>query len=332
MSKLPLIVNFQIVSSQQSVGKTPPSQVKTIGDRFARMIINDVMFSTSDYFYKEAKQRLVKDVTRIIHEEIQRMAKQIAHGVVQADEAGGLTGRLEMERDSKAYSFRGNDRGLEGIMSNHAAAQGWTSSFDLGNLPRWAARDPQYLRRKRKQGGAASWFQFRGGMSRWLRSRTERAYISDFGGVAVSFEKAGGAAYRKGSTTATGKIGRPVDTAVVGTLRVRYFGKISAAMMPEWGMGKTPTGMGLAALLPNNKQSVKLKQRSTGKKTNLYRKGSKSYTTANGRVRTKSVQIQTGSTGGSREYRPAIDPFVQFYATRSIPNAIWRRLERVTRG
>lgn len=295
-------------------------EIRTRVANFARLIVEDFVVSAVDKEFEQVKREIARTVEQSVTEEVARMAKALSRGITQPEETEGPVGLLGI-----------------GQLSRQARERGW-SSFDRAEAGiQWGPRSPRYMKHKRKTGKSPHWFKYTGQLESWFKQKANSPgyYMRSFGPVSVRFEE-----IKSESKTPKGKKG--VQAKRVGRLMVKYFSRISNEMMPGQATFSPQSNPlphpGVAVLLPDTKQRAKLLRkgflrevvggRRTGPRTasgyELRRaaaEGREPWKPRKGRV-----------VKGEGKHRPAIDPFVSFYMTRAIPNAIWRRTERLTRG
>jgi hypothetical protein len=195
----------------------------------------------------------------------------------------------------------------------------------------WAKRSKKYLAWKRQHHLPDKWWAAHGKLQGELMSKNADFYEDTFGPIRVRLERPAAGRNAQGRFTRTnpaiksavnpsrpeagaiqGRVnvttpsnrGRVSAEVTVGTLKVDVFGKITPAMLPGlaspiWAPQQAdPTpGEGLVGLFPND---------------------------GPGGLRNKLLGTRQG-----RHYRYAIEPFVSFYLMRAIPNAVWRRTEKL---
>lgn len=274
-------------------------QIRAAFARFGGIVVEDFALRYVSGRFDEAKKTISRDIHRIVKNEVDRMANAIARGLHRPDGSTGPWGTLRISGDVQQQ--RNSGRGE--VMSNQAAELGWTPTWDRSDAGiKWASRDKQYMRRKRREGKAPYWFKATGELQNWLRARSSADYLRSFGQLSVRFEKLKDAKPRTNAAP-SGIRGGQGTYVMVGKLSVNYFNKITPDILPglkELELNSKPKGgPGAASLLPDGVDKYKL---------------------------------TTKSHGPNRQHRHSIDPFVSFYMTRAIPNAIWRRTERLTRG
>lgn len=170
-------------------------------------------------------------------------------------------------------------------------------NFDIAqSLPAWAPRGAKYLKWKRKHGLSQTWFKARGVLDKQARAET---MLESFGPIRVSVIRNLKAAPAR-SFHAGGDVHSRINIA---TVRVFAMANITPAMLPALRTG-SPTAMnsdrgnpGLMGLLSRTAPDL------------AYRLGRRS-----------------GMESGKR-YRPTLEPFLAFYLTRSLPNALALRLQ-----
>lgn len=342
--KRELKLNFQFVSKARPTGfrdrnragevsyKGEIKQVQYTIANFGRVVLEDFALSYSDAKFEEAKRALAKDIERIVTNEVERMASAIGRGLHRPDDSDGPWGRLRIVGDKMSVRNAGKGE----VLSDQAEERGWQSTWDRSQSQiKWAKRSPSYMRRKKKAGLANYWFKGTGELANWLKAKSSGYYFRAFGPVSVRFEQVKEDRLKLG--TPSGLRGGQGTWTKTGKLTVNYFGKITPQMMPglsSFDPNSNPLPHpGVATLLPKTKQRAKLLKKSFDRETITRKKfifGEQSGTKRNGKPQFRYYTQKTTQTKtGMAQHRPAIDPFVSFYMTRAIPNAIWRRTERI---
>lgn len=328
-----LNINFRWVSNAQDSRSATVAELKRATNGFARIIVRDVAIAASKRYYQEARRALIRGMEAVINNEMNRMAKAIGSGINTQDAYRGPQGRLSIQSDMVG---RGGPENGARFMSDTARNLGWSPSFNVSSTGiKWDARNPKYLRQKARKGKGGYWWRKNGALQDWLKNISGSTYEKAFGPVKVVFVQTGQGS-RADNVTTTGAPGRVSQTVAVGRIQVNAFGRITPSMLPGLAdmdpTGTVKSGKGIARLLetefPRNRQIYKLLTKSysttkvTKKRVPLSQIDPKAW-----RAKTRKVTvIEKQQAGGN--YRPAIDPFVSFYLTRAVPNAIWRRTER----
>lgn len=303
-----LNINFGFVSNAQSL-ESNLREVNQTGLGFARLIVNEVAIAATEQAYKDARTSLVSSVRAVALREVSRMALLIKNSFALPDKYTGPAGYMSIK---------------EG-MSDTAKKFGFRSTFDRDSVKpkiQWTKRGKHYLKWKRDNGFPEKWWEATGDLADTLGN--DSLYIDAFGPVQVLFTRArnqdkakgglsksyilsgGGALEGQSSSsrlsaavTQSGRVGRITAEYQIGKLEVITFGRITPNMLPGLATmdpkGAHPSGNidGLAGLLPND---------------------------GPGGIRNKLL-------GKQEARRYALEPFVSFFLTRAIPNAIWRRTE-----
>lgn len=185
---------------------------------------------------------------------------------------------------------------VKGGMSETARSLGFRyadfMTMDRGSMGiRWAKRSPNYLAWKDRNGWPKDWWELTGQLSDDLSQPS--LYTESFGPVQVTFVR-NRHTLQKPNVTQSGLPYRPSQTEYqVGQLRVGVFNKITPSMLP-FLLSAPKSQYGLAGLIKDEEVGPKLR---------------------------------TTPRGAATRY--ALEPFVSFYLNRSIPNAVWRRTERM---
>lgn len=169
------------------------------------------------------------------------------------------------------------------------------ASFTPGG--HWAARSASYLKRKRREVGHDRWFEHDG----LLKSTMGKSdtWIKAFGPIRVSVIKRSGVEAQDAGTKRlkTGISNQGLSVRIgVATVRVDVFGNLTPAMLP--------------ALRSGNIEDVAPDGRTTG---------------LIGRF-PRDIALGLGA-GRQVPYRHTIEPFLGFLMTRSMPNAVLRRIQ-----
>ena len=186
-------------------------------------------------------------------------------------------------------------------LSEAGSKLGRVNYFDLqSSNANWPERQLKYMKWKSAKDHGSSWWKNTGDLHTALSNAN--IYLNNFGPVVVTFQRTKDQSVKNPVKTLPGRQGRTSESFTVGRLEVLTFGKITPDMLPSLASGNvadvTPErGGALANLLPEE-VGRKLKGRSSGE------------------------------FGRAKEYRPVLEPFLSYYLTRAIPNAIYRRTER----
>lgn len=157
----------------------------------------------------------------------------------------------------------------------------------------WKKRTFNYLMWKGKKVGHENWWDLSGKLHGKLR-KTD-FYYQNFGPVSVQFVRNKDAESRGKDVTATGR-GRLSAVAHVGTIIVSALGRISPDMLPALATGDPKNAFaGSGSLLPSLISDSEIRNRLTGRNS----------------------------------YRPVLEPFLAYYLTRAIPNAVYKQTERL---
>lgn len=234
-----------------------------------------------------------QNIADIVRVEMDRMAETIAKFIVHPASAKGPRGAMSIRSQNSV------------VMSQAGKSRGWSSSYNAKQSGiKWKERDRSYVKKKQRK----EWWDNTGELKASLKAKSGKYYEDAFGPVRIRFTK-GQIAAEGSPSTSSGLSGRLSKRVVIGRLDVSVMGRITPAMMPDLGtfnpMTSAPRGAGVARLLQNQHGSDDIVAKLMGKSS------------------------ARGGKPGS--HRPAIDPFVSFYLTRAIPNAVYRRIERMAR-
>lgn len=287
MAKKTIPINLRFVFNRKT-----GAQQREIIRGTSRFVAREVAILSSnslwDIVVSRIKTRLVRDGNR----EIAAIAQQYKRYIIGANgQNSGVTGKLE--------SAAGDEHGLP--VSQRL------------NL-RWAPRSEDYMMRKISQVGHERWFEHGEGLKRGvpnpvsgeLQNAMGRTgtWTRAFGPVGVRVTRRSRDLQGSGFETARKlDVGRgltyasEVSRLSIGTVTVSAFGRITptmlSAMAPGGTSGTYPDGRdtGLIGLLP------------------------------------ASIAYRLGGNRQYVPYRATLEPFLEFFLTRSLPNAVTRRLE-----
>ena len=285
-----LTINFGFVSSAQT-HQSYQREIAASTNAFARLIVDDVAFNIATYSSQQAHRTLAQSVRKAVDQEIATMAMTIGHSISVTQARTGPSGVMS----------------AHGQPSKTAMDRGWYR--DLYNWNRgstgikWGKRKPSYLRWKQKNGYTSNWWEKDGALKRYLAE--PRTYTEAFGPVRVIFDRPKNQARareRLGANpriTASGLTGPIVSEYEVGKLRVIALGNITPADLPslitENPKDAKPSGnRNLASFLRDEDARDRLQR----------------------------------PAWENKQQRHVLEPFISFYLTRAIPNAVWRRIEQ----
>lgn len=312
-------------------GRPSLEKLRLRGVDYARLIVRDIALSARDDVYRRARTALRQSITKIVRQEVQRMAQYIGRHLPTPDKYAGPYGEMSLFADALGDP----ERSYGTPLSRQAQELGWSTKWNRSQSGiKWAKRDRYYLKRKRREGTSGHWFRRTGELQAFLMSRKADWYFGAFGNIRVRFTKSFSDNVSGRSVTRSSAPGRLSSTVQVGRLDVSYFGNITPTMMPGLA-NMTPVSNplpheGVSRLLPHNEQTWKLHQPSQGyvaRRAVDVRVPADRIHRALWRKSYRMKKVWQNQTVRP-QHRPAIDPFVSFYMTRAIPNAIWRRTER----
>lgn len=306
-------INFGFRSNAQS-RTAAVRQIKANSEAFARLIVDEVAIPARERSYRSLRHQLQRSVHKEVQSEIDRMAMVIGNGIMLPDAHTGPYGQMQI-------------RGTAALSDTYRSFFGNDMSFSRQSSGiKWHKRSKRYLDHKQRDPSARyrnKWFGYTGKLKDYLSNLDSSDYEASFGPINVIFTRTRNPAKPKNITT-SGSAGGISAQVQVGRLEVLVFNKITPQMLPGLStfnprQSNPLPGPGVAQLLPQNDNVAKLMNKSARRKTHKYyrhRDGSRHR-------RPNSATIQGGV------HRPAVDPFVAFYLTRAIPNAVWRRTERL---
>lgn len=230
------------------------------------------------------------NLTRNVEADVRKEIAQMAHMVNKF-----------LVQPERATGPKGRITPANPTVSDTGRQLGRTNYFDLeSSNANWPERQLKYMKWKNAKSYGSSWWKNTGALQKALSN--ENIYLNNFGPVVVTFSKVKNQQLETPNKTLPGRQGRTSESFTVGRLEVLTFGKVTPDMLPSLATGNvgdvTPKGGNtLSNLLPND----------VGKKLS---------------------GASSGEMGRARQYRPVIEPFLSYYLTRAIPNAIYRRTER----
>ena len=321
-SRLDPVLAINVRFRSDNAQKSPPDIEKTlkpVSNSFARMIVSNVALSMAKRNEKAIRKEFERSVEQAVYRELDRMAKDIARHARQPESGTGPKGALRiMPEDYK-------------VMSDTMRGKSSTYNVSQSGI-KWEPRDPQYVRRKKRK----EWWDKTGKLQSYLNKRTGKYYAQAFGPVKVIYTPQGEAStFSAQPVSSSGSKGRLSERVRIGRVEVIALGNITPQDMPGLSslepMNSPVEGAGVARFLADtyyNRHTVKLMGLSTGKRVTRERKGRLvGYTPVRKKPKFKYERHTTVETL-ERKHRPWIDPFVSFYLTRAIPNAVYRRIEK----
>lgn len=288
-----LTINFGFRSDAQN-NSSSQRQIEATTNTFARMIVENIAYNAAVYSSQQTHRTLVQGVRKVVDQEIHTMAMTIGHKVAVSKERMGPSGQMSITGGTSGVSETAKNRGWYRDLYN----------WNRGSTGiKWGKRKPSYLRWKQRNGYTSKWWELDGALQRHLAE--PRTYTEAFGPVRVIFDRPKNqqrAREKLGPNpriTASGLTGPVVSEYEVGKLRVIAFGNITPQDLPS--------------LRTENPRDAK-----PAGKRNLA-----SY------LRDEDARNRlTRPAWEDSQQRHVLEPFVSFYLTRAIPNAVWRRIEQ----
>lgn len=259
-------------------------------------VIENISFVVANRQQRLLQENIGSELALVVDRQLREMGRKIDQFVVGISDRAPttLTRNNQYGGRSAIRSMTGPPGSLSITGTRSQAFRGVNMgpySLVSGTGP-WPSRSPGYLARKRKNFGHTKWFESTGVLRKQLRDPS--TYTRAYGPVRVSFKKntitqpSPGQTVTKMSSGVAGSADRRI---VLGELRVSVLGRITEDMLNEPG-GKQPSPW----------------------KTGLF--GS------------LDSQLEKKLLNREDAYRPFLEVFLSFYLTRSVPNAIFRRLEQ----
>ncbi|WP_037500737.1 hypothetical protein [Sphingomonas jaspsi] len=251
--------------------------------------------------------------SRVIVEDVAFSYSEGLFKKLKADIGGRIHGDVDKELAHMARMFMsgvvgiaGRNRGATGILTAKSPkADMFNESLYVpvrSVAGTWPRRSPDYLkwRKRREDGGDPSWFHRKGNVLAKLASA--KTWTSAYGGITVtvkrhtSFGPSDPAA--RGFNTRLGGTRGGNARVGVATIRVDAMGGITPAMLPATGggalgdFGANPRSNGLLDKLGDD------------------------------------IAYRLGGDPLRVPFRPTVQPFLAFFLTRQLPNAVFKRIEQ----
>lgn len=168
------------------------------------------------------------------------------------------------------------------------------------SLPAWAPRSPKYLREKERHNWGAGWFSAQGNLQNNMKAQN---LLQTFGPIRVTVTKN----FQEGAAKRVFNAGGGAMSKInVATVRVFALSNLTPEMLP----GLRDQDPRAAISDKGNPGFYSLMKSHMGP------------------AFASSVSGFSYAAGpGGRRYRPTLEPFLQFYLTRSIPNALAYRIQ-----
>lgn len=275
------------------IGKSDTAKESTRS--FASAIAREVAFRASEESYKEIKQTISTSLQADAKRELTFLMSLYKRHII------GASANRSKPSGMLRYALGPSNTDVGFDDENYAIA-------DL--LPAWAPRSPEYLRQKRRRGWGQTWWSARGDLASQLNADT---LLSAYGPIRVSVRRDISETDRVAQRGAAGQF-RGARLNVPGyeqhiklnvaTIRVFAMQAITPSMLPALASGTVnamnsdePT-RGHRFLAPLMAVNAPL----------AYRLGRLSYET--------------------HRYRPTLEPFLAWFLTRAIPNALALRIQQ----
>lgn len=258
-------------------------------------LIENITFVIANRQQKILEQSIHNDLSLIVQQQLREMGRKIDQFVVGIpnNAATTLTRNNRYGGRSAIRSMTGppGSLSLTGVRSQAFRGVNMGPFTLVSGTGPWPSRNPNYLARKKRKVGHTKWFQTTGQLRKQLREPS--TYTNAYGPVRVSFKKnqlvdaKAGDVVTRMSSGVAGKADRRI---VIGELKVSVLGRITEDMLADpGGRQPSPWMTGLFGSLDDDLEKKLLNRQDA--------------------------------------YRPFLEVFLSFYLTRSIPNAIFRRLE-----
>lgn len=153
----------------------------------------------------------------------------------------------------------------------------------------WGSRTNEYMRKKKADGFSGEWWLRTGKLRRKLRNES---LYKELGPVSVTFTRTGNTLSNKAKQTSSGRKGNVSATYSVGQLNVQALGRVTLDMLAN-----SLNGGNNGKLVPSLFKDEEL----------------------------AGTLLHRGRSG----YRPVLEPFLSYYLTRAIPNAVFNRTEKL---
>lgn len=252
---------------------------------------------------------IAQNVTiKMVDESFARIKQTIANGFIRdaKRELAYLTALYQRHIPTTQAGSRKPSGMLGYILGESDTGVGDDAGMDIAStLPDWAPRSPDYLAEKKRKGWSSNWFRARGDLTRSMRSDP---LLQAYGPIRVSVirdREATEALSRGNFNTSVLTLGGGSHfRRNVATIRIYAMEQITPSMLPALATGNPETensdspSRGARFLAPLRAGSPEL----------AHRLGRLSYST--------------------HSYRPTLEPYLAWFLTRSIPNALALALTR----
>lgn len=298
-STIQITINVNPAKGQPRAARTAVVD-KTMFE-MTNLIIENIAFYAAGKQEKALTSNIQRNLSSVVTSELGRMGRSINQLVVGINDRTAQTfvpnESFTGSRGSRAGAWSaGSPPGTLAIAGAESMAmRGLVGPVSLasGTGP-WPSRSPKYLKEKKAKVGHTKWFKSTGALGRTLKD--PGTYLAAYGPVRVKYTPA-----PKGtlsptaigiSNIGTGLPGRRTTRITFGKVEVSVLGRITSDMLNDPGRAQpSPWSTGLFGSLPE--------------------------------------EVEKKLLNNEESYRPFLEHFLSYYLTRSIPNAVFRRLERV---
>ena len=293
-------IRVRFVFNQRS-GTAAQTSRQQLGKDFATSLANDLIFRAAEQEYEEIRKRIQTSFAADAKRELAHLTALYRRHIIGAGKTksrpAGMLG----------YALGPSDTGVGDDDGEISIAE---------SLPSWAPRSSKYMKEKKRNNWGAQWFSARGALAKNMKADT---LLAAFGPIRVTIKR-----NLKTSAIALGNVGTKKGGSIydkeenqtgvfnaggtgrlnVATVRVFALTNITPAMLPALRNGDPATPIsdkgnpGLWQLMRDNISPA---------------------------FASSVSGFSSRETG--RRYRPTLEPFLAFYLTRSIPNALALRLQ-----
>ena len=254
----------------------------------ATLKLSNLIMNNVAFFMAEKQEKaLTQNLQRTFATIVQKELARMGRQIKQF--AVGIADKSILT--SRGYTNIGGSLSITGVVSEAMQAFAGPVSLVSGTGP-WPARSPKYLKERRKAGTGTKWFKQTGALGTYLAN--PNTYLNAYGPVSVKFTRDSHSPLNTSkvnvSTIRTGLPGRRTRKIGIGTVEVSALSRITSDMLGDPGQ-KQPSAW----------------------KTGLF-----NYL---------DPKMESKLLNTEDRYRPFLEHFLSYYLTRSIPNAVFRRIE-----
>ncbi len=297
MTRAPYTINFRFVGNAQTGKATRNASVHHSRDARGRFTkLQEMMNTIVEDVALNTADRTYRNAKKSLEESVEKVvAKEIS-------QMAKMIARFSVQPAS-AFGPKGLVTSGQRVISQQARSL-WGNKnvlwYELSQSDaNWGRRTSRYLGWKRDNGYPQDWWRMTGELRKAL---AKESLYKDLGPVKVTFLKTGNTLTgKKVNQTISGRKGSLSATYQVGQLNVQAMGRITPEMLPAL---MDRLGNGVNDATPHGSSYI----------PSLFKD-----------KKTRNKLLRFGQAG----YRPVVEPFLAYYLTRAIPNAVFNRTEKL---